>query len=344
MNAKAGARIRALGLAFAILGCGSDPTGPPASLTGRFDLFWRTFDSRYSYFEYKGIDWDSLRAVFRPRAEAAATQAELIAILKEMVAPLRDVHVHLVTPSGSHQPTYTPSSSMNWSRNVWLQSVASCGFTQVRPNLGHCMMGHVAYISVGSWNNTQFGAAELDAVVDGYRDAAAMIIDVRPNGGGSDALAFELAGRFATQSTITGYVRFRDGPRHTDFGAEIVRRLTPRGPFAFTRPVVVLSGRGVFSSNESFIAAMRELPNVTVLGDTTGGGTGNPATFELGDGWKFTVSRWIEWTADRRVIEWNGIPPDVYVAWDDALVQAGRDPVLEAALNRLTTLPAVQRQ
>jgi C-terminal processing protease CtpA/Prc len=97
----------------------------------------------------------------------------------------------------------------------------------------------------------------------------------------------------------------------------------------------VLSGRAVYSSNESFISAMRELPNVTILGDTTGGATGNPAQHALGDGWQYSVSRWIEWTADRRVIEWNGIPPDVLVAWDMSAVQAGRDPVLEAAISRL---------
>ncbi len=35
------------------------------------------------------------------------------------------------------------------------------------------------------------------------------------------------------------------------------------------------------------------------------------------------------------MIEWLGIPPDVFVAWDPSLVAAGRDPVLEAALARL---------
>jgi C-terminal processing protease CtpA/Prc len=147
-------------------------------------------------------------------------------------------------------------------------------------------------------------------------------------------------GRFAAASTITGYVRFRDGPRHDDLGPETTRRVEPRGAFRYSGPVVVLSGRGVFSSNESFISAMRALPNVTILGDTTGGGSGNPAEHSLGDGWRYTVSRWIEWTADRRVIEWQGIPPDVYVPWDPAAVAAGRDPVLEAALTRLGAVVA----
>jgi C-terminal processing protease CtpA/Prc len=171
-----------------------------------------------------------------------------------------------------------------------------------------------------------------------------MVIDVRPNSGGNDALALALVGRFATRRTTTGYVRYRDGPRHDDFGGEVERHVDPRGPFQFTDPVVVLSGRGVVSSNESFISAMRELPNVTIMGDTTLGASGNPQTYPLGDGWSYSVSRWIEWTADRRVIEWNGIPPDVFVAWDPAAVSSGRDPVLEAALTRLSAAPSANRR
>ena len=48
------------------------------------------------------------------------------------------------------------------------------------------------------------------------------------------------------------------------------------------------------------------------------------------------VSRWIEWTADRQVIEWNGIPPDTFIRWDANALALGRDPVLEAALARAT--------
>jgi hypothetical protein len=326
-------RCWTLALAFGASGCGG-PTQPPASLIGRFDEFWGTFDVTYPYFTYKQINWDSLRTAFRPRAEVATSQDELVATLRNMVAPLRDLHVYFTTPSGMNQGSYQPAAQRNWDRDIWLSVIGACGWTQVKPNLGYCTLGGVAYVTVGSWDATQFGMADLDAVIDHFRNAPSMIIDVRPNGGGSDALAFALAGRFATRNTVTGYVRFRSGRDHDDFGAETSRAIGPRGTFQFTKPVVVLSGRGVFSSNESFISAMREIPNVTILGDTTGGATANPAQHAIGDGWKYTVSRWIELTATRQTIEWQGIPPDVYVSWDPAVVGAGRDPVLEAAVVR----------
>ncbi|HLA89105.1 MAG TPA: S41 family peptidase [Gemmatimonadaceae bacterium] len=322
-------------LSLAVIACGTGPTEPPAGILGRFDAFWGTFDAEYSYFEYKNINWDSLRTTFRPRAAAATSQDELVSILREMAAPLRDVHVRFITPAGVQMPTYEPAARMNWDRSVWDRTSAACGLTQVKPNLSYCTMNGVAYIMAGGWNDGQFSEADLDGVVDRFRDAPAMIIDVRPNGGGTDALAFALAGRFATASTVVGYYRFRSGPKHDDFGPETTRRIGPRGAFQFTRPVVVLAGRGAFSSNESFISAMRELPNVTILGDTTGGASANPVEHSLGDGWRYTVSRWIEWTADRQVIEWRGIPPDVHVLWDASAAALGRDLVLEAALARL---------
>ncbi|HEX6315134.1 MAG TPA: S41 family peptidase [Gemmatimonadaceae bacterium] len=142
----------------------------------------------------------------------------------------------------------------------------------------------MAYIVVGSWSPSSFSMPDLDAVVDQFRDAPGMIIEVRPNGGGDDALALALAGRFANAPTTIGYVPYRDGPRHDDLGAEIVRRVSPRGAFQFTRPVVVLSGRGVYSSTDTFISAMREMPNVTVLAIPPVEQAAAPASIRPGDG------------------------------------------------------------
>jgi hypothetical protein len=47
---------------------------------------------------------------------------------------------------------------------------------------------------------------------------------------------------------------------------------------------------------------------------------------------------WKRWTADHRVIEWNGIPPDTVIKWNQSEVVLGHDAVLAAALARLTPL------
>jgi C-terminal processing protease CtpA/Prc len=57
----------------------------------------------------------------------------------------------------------------------------------------------------------------FDVALEGFRSAPMLIIDVRNNPGGNDALAFEIAGRFMRTRVVFGSVRFRNGPSHTDF-------------------------------------------------------------------------------------------------------------------------------
>ena len=326
-------RFRTVAVALAITACRDGPTAPSTPVE-MFDEFWATYDRQYSYFAYKRINWDSLRTEFRPRAIAAESEAALVPILKKMVEPLRDLHAWFISPDGRVDLTYTPYAVVNWDAFVWTRLTDTCDLVYARRDLGHCAMLGLAYLFIKSWNDDYFTIADLDAVVDRYQDAPGMIIDVRPNAGGLDQLALALAGRFAASETTIGYIQFRNGPDHDDFDNQVTRRVSPRGTFQFLKPVIVLAGRGSYSSNETFISAMRELPGVTILGDTTGGASGNPAQHRLGD-WQYSVSRWIEWTADRRVIEWNGIPPDVFVPWNQSEVSLGRDPVLSAALARL---------
>ncbi len=325
-----GARwIRALAAALLLAACGGDATGL-GTFAGQFDAFWTAFDRTYPYFVYKGYDWDSVRTATRPRVDTVATQDQLIALLHEAVVPLRDLHIFFRRPGGSTLATYTPAATVNFDQPAWLQIVAGASWTQ-RSNWGYGRLGGIPYVAIGGWD-PGFVTAEFDAALETFRNDTALILDVRPNGGGSDRPAFDVAGRFTGTPIVSEYVRFRSGPGHADLTPYQSRSGTPRGSWTFGGRVAVLSGRGVFSSNEHFIAVMRLMPTVTVIGDTTGGASGNPAPVTLGGGWSVLVPRWIAYTApDTAVIEWRGIPPNIAVPWRADLAAAGRDTVLEFA-------------
>jgi hypothetical protein len=53
----------------------------------------------------------------------------------------------------------------------------------------------------------------------------------------------------------------------------------------------------------------------------------------LANGWSYTVSRWVEYTADNQVIGDVGISPRVFVPAGPADFMQGRDPVLDYALS-----------
>ena len=128
-------------LPLAFVGCGSDE-GPITSpveidlLVAEFDGFWDAFDTTYPYFVFKGIDWDQARAAFRPRAEGARTRDELVALLVEMVAPLRDLHVYFEAPSGDRVATYEPMRFVNWDQDTWIATITPTNWNQVKTNLG----------------------------------------------------------------------------------------------------------------------------------------------------------------------------------------------------------------
>lgn len=330
-------------LALVVAACGDDTSAPTTEpFATSFDRMWNTVDREYSYFEYKGIDWGSVRSEYRPRAERSTNTPDFLQVVREALGTLRDVHVWVVTPEGKFIATYQPVARRNWSAAIRAAQLQLPGWVSESPSIYHADIGGVAYIAITSFANGQFDVAAFDRVLERYRGARGVVLDVRMNGGGNDALAYQVAGRFTTSTRIGGYVQFRSGLRHDSFTALTARSVSPRGPWQFTRPVLLLTGRGAFSSAEGFVSAMQALPNVTLVGDTTGGGSGNPSVYPLREGYGISVSRWIEYTSTKQPIEWRGIAPDSVVAFSDGEVSGGRDETLAYALGLVSRLPAAR--
>jgi hypothetical protein len=326
-----------LGLAA---GCHRAATAPADSrpAVATYDAFWQDFDRTYPYFTYKQVDWNAARGL-RERAADAASDSALVWLMKDAVTPLRDMHVWFKRPDGTQVSSYTRTRAANWDNDAWRGSITSIGWHQGVSNWGWARHNGVGYLTIGAWNTAQVKIGEVEAALDSLRDTRALVLDVRANGGGNDALALQLAGRFTTQTREFGAVRYRNGAGHDDFGGWTGRTLGPRGSWQYTKPVYLLVGARCASSNETFIAAMRQLPNVTVLGDTTGGGSANPREMPIvvggrDTGWRYSVSQWQERLATGALIEWQGIAPAEVLPWDLARVAAGRDPILELVFAR----------
>ena len=84
-----------------------------------------------------------------------------------------------------------------------------------------------------------------------------------------------------------------------------------------------------------FVLAMQVMPHVTVIGDTTGGGVGNPIYRELPNGWTYRLSTKIQADARGRVIEATGVFPHIPVRTTVADSAAGTDRILEKAIEVL---------
>jgi C-terminal peptidase prc len=63
-----------------------------------FDDVWQTVHDRYYDANFHGVDWLAQRSVFRPQAGDAGGPQELYALLRQMLASLKDAHTRVYAP------------------------------------------------------------------------------------------------------------------------------------------------------------------------------------------------------------------------------------------------------
>jgi hypothetical protein len=309
--------------------------GPDADLdrVAVFEHVWRDLDRHYSLFVVKRVDWDSLHDVYAPQAARATTDADLVEVIGAMLLELRDIHVGLsagrrficycVRADG--RPAFFDSALVRTEYVSDLQT-APRGLMQ----FGHAALD-VGYVRIPSFRDSGFGA-DLDAALRHLGGVSALIVDVRNNSGGDYRNGVDVAARFTDRERVYGSVQYRDGPRHDDFTSRESQTVSPDGARRFVGPVAVLTNRRSVSAAERFVMAMRVLPTVVVVGDSTAGGASNLLPRELPNGWTYSLSMSIWYTPDGRSYEEIGLEPDVWVRGSAEALAAGRDAVLDTAI------------
>lgn len=319
------------------------PTQVPAAINSpdiNFETLWKEFDARYSFFEIKHINWDSLYTVYRPQVSNLTGDSRLFQVMSSMLDHLKDGHVSLVTPVGSYfyvewysrYPTnFLGTTVVGRYLNTDFGTTAGgyMRFGRIGSDLGYLYIGPNLSGDQATWTRA------IDAIIDSLKDTRGIVVDLRSNGGGNDGLGMIVASRFADEMGIYSYVRYRNGPKHSDFTDYQARTIEPQGARQYTRRVALLTNRRCFSSAEGTILMFRALEHVTVIGDTSGGGSANPISLQLPNGWTYRVSRWIQYTAQKKVFEGTGLPPDIPLWIGAADSVEGRDTILERAIQHL---------
>ncbi len=294
-----------------------------AALRDLFEHLGRT----YTFFGYRGKPTLSgLRKKHEASVTAAKARPEFQAALVRMLAELKDMHVWLKTPEGI-EPTMREQHPKNWNIQAIRNALTKTYLTE--NNLLAGEIGSVAYLGLGSF---QYGGpiqqAMLHSALDQMKDATAIVIDVRFNMGGNEAIAQGVAARFCAKRVLYAKNARRDGAGFRESGRRFV---VPSSRTPYTKPVVVLQGRNCVSSGEGFVAMMRVLDSVTTVGQPTRGSSGNPQPFPLLPGLEVWSSTWRSLTPDGKCHEGVGLPPDV--EFDPPPAEfATSDPLLEKAL------------
>ncbi len=169
----------------------------------------------------------------------------------------------------------------------------------------------------------QAGLAELKA-----QGMTALVLDLRGNPGGVGPMAVSVARSLLTEPGSLGKLEMRA------FTQEF--NVTPAAD-AFAGPLAVLVDEGTASTSEIFAAGLRDLGRAKIYGARPSAGAALPSLIEQLDGgalFQYVVGDYH--SPHGVVVEGRGVVPDRLIPETRADFRAGKDPVLEAAVQDLT--------
>ncbi len=297
-----------------------------------FDYLWGEVDKKYSYFELKNIDWDEIKNTYRSMLTANSTEEELFDVLANMLNELRDDHTNLISPFNVSRYNVVLTGPENYRQrtieefyipDIWLTGAFKHGFLDNK---------EIGYMRYGSFLS-EFSDEALDLILNRYQSTKGLILDLRANGGGNIFNIPKILGRFTDTKTLSGYSITRNGPNHNDFSSKENFFITPYSGVKYLKPVIVLIDRGSYSATTFFALATKAFPNITLLGDITGGGGGLPNGGQLPNGWtyRFSISQLFDLNGNNYAED--GVPADIQAAfdWNDLT----KDEILERAILEL---------
>ena len=296
---------------------------------GNFEALWKIMDERYCFFSYKDVDWNEVHADYSKRINDKMTNEELFKLLNEMLQELKDGHVNIVSSfdMGRYWKWFEDYDD-NFDQKLINQYLGTDYF--IASGMRYKILeDNVGYIYYGDFSSG-ISPSSLDYILNKFAICKGIIIDVRNNGGGLLSNVTELVSRFTNERKLIGYIQHKTGKGHNDFSQLSPKYIEPSTRIRYQKPVVVLTNRKCYSATNDFVSSMRSLhsfPSITIMGDTTGGGSGLPMSSELPNGWSVRYSACPSYDADKQQIEF-GVAPDILLEWDE---QQSGDPFIEAA-------------
>lgn len=299
-----------------------------------FEYLWKECNEKYAYMDYKQINWNQVHDEYAAKIYEGMSDDSLFSVLGNMLNRLRDGHVNLKSRFNVSHYNIDQLGPDNFDFRLIQDHYLPEDYYVSGPFIHDFISSNrVGYIRLSSFPGT-VSDTNLDFVLARYANTQGIILDLRENGGGATSDVFDLISHFVQAKTHLYNSRLKSGPGYNDFTEIEPGYATPSGKYKYSKKVIVLTDRGTFSAGSFTTLAMKELPNVVVMGDTTGGGLGLPNGGQLPNGWiyRFSVTQTLDLAGNNYE---SGVPPDIRVILNHTDRNNGVDTVIERALEEI---------
>ena len=292
-----------------------------------FEELWKYVDEHYIYFDTKQVDWDEVYSEYAPMINDQLTDIQLFEICAAMVAELKDGHnVLRRSTRSSNAYDFTIGYEVLFDPTIVRENYLNNEFEEAGEYTYGIIGGNIGYTHFKDFKPT----GDIKTVINFLEEQQVdgLIFDVRSNGGGG--FAERIVKHFIDKTTTVGYTVEKAGKGHNEVTDNLSFVIQPATPY-FSKPVKVLTNRGSFSATSYFAGKMKHLPNVTIIGQITGGGGGGNAAYQLPNGWNISVSVSTFLDTEFEDIE-GGVVPHIELNNDTDRLANGIDDILERAL------------
>ena len=299
-----------------------------------FEYFWNEINENYAYFKLKDVDWNLVKINYENGIYEGITDDSLFNLMSNMLGELNDGHNNLISDFNKSYSYVIYSGNDNYDRRIVYENYVSESEHETGPFM-HSFLGNgqIGYIRFNEFTG-MVKDEHLDIILNRFDTTEGLIIDIRENPGGSPSDIFNILSRFTEQETLVYYTRYKlSTTDHDSFSEPSAAYLQPSDKVRYTKKVMILIDSGTYSAGSFFSLATKALPQLTLIGDTTGGGLGLPNGGQLPNGWmyRFSVTQALNLAKNP---EWeNGVPPDIFEAldWNDRT----KDEIIERAIEEI---------